>query len=365
MSVQKILVAMSGGVDSSVAAFLLKKAGYDVVGVTMRLWSDEDTGASPHNRRCCSAEDTLDAREAAAVIGIPHYVINFEREFQRDVIDYFVGEYRRGRTPHPCIACNDRIKFDPLLRRAEAIGAAYLASGHYARVEDRGGKRRLLTAADPEKDQSYVLYGLQQAVLQRLLFPVGGYSKHEIRGIARQASLPLADKPDSQDICFIPSGDYRSFVGKQAETTPGSIVDTSGRVLGEHQGIELFTVGQRRNLNLPSSTPKYVVAIDAASATVVVGESDEVYADSLSAEGVSYVSGLEPAAPFEAEVKYRYKSARAAATVFPDGRRARIVFAEPQRALTPGQAAVFYQGDEVIGGGVIDRVATRTRAQSA
>ena len=360
MPPEKVLVAMSGGVDSSVAALLLKEAGYDVVGVTMRLWSAEDPTASPHNRRCCSVQDTADAQEAAAAIGIPHYVINFEREFRRGVVDYFIAEYRRGRTPHPCIACNDTVKFDPLLRRAEVVGARYLATGHYARIEDQGSHVRLLKAASDDKDQSYVLYGLRQDILRRLLFPVGHYAKDEIRTLARQAGLPLADKPDSQDICFIPSGDYRGFIQNETETSPGAIVDPEGNHLGQHQGIEMFTVGQRRNLGIQSDTPRYVVSIDAASRKVVVGSRDDVYSDTLWAEGVSYVDEQIPNEPFSVRVKYRYKSTDAPAIVYPDGSHAKVVFRESQPALTPGQAVVFYEGPVVLGGGVIERVATST-----
>ena len=354
----KVVVAMSGGVDSSVAAYLLKQAGYDVVGMTMRLWTAEDPDARPHQKRCCSVEDVDDARNAAAVIGIPHYVVNFEREFQANVVDYFIGEYHRGRTPHPCIACNQRVKFDPLLERAAAIDAQLLATGHYARVARESEGYRLLKAVDPGKDQSYVLYGLGQHELRRILFPVGQYGKHEIRRIAAEAGLPNAEKPDSQEICFVPDGDYRSFLLKHVGTTPGSIMDTSGNELGTHQGIELFTVGQRRNLGIQRSTPTYVLSIDAESNTVVVGDQEELLSDTLQAEQVSYVSGRAPEGPIEVTAKFRYKSPEPPATLYPDGRSATVRFHQPQRALTPGQAVVFYAGDEVLGGGVIQRVAT-------
>ncbi len=356
MSFGKVVVAMSGGVDSSVAAYLLKEMGHEVVGITMRLWTAEDPDAHPSKQRCCSVEDVDEAREAAAVIGIPHYVANFEREFRTQVVDYFIDEYRRGRTPHPCIACNQKVKFDPLLERAAAVNATFLATGHYARITRDGDRSRLLKAVDPSKDQSYVLYGLGQEELGRSIFPVGEYTKNDIRRIANEIGLPNADKPDSQDICFVPDGDYRSFMRKHVKPAAGDMVDGRGDTVGTHEGVAFFTVGQRRNLGIQRATPTYVTAIDAATNTVTVGDEKELYSDTLSAERVTYVSGQRPTQPFEARAKYRYTSAEAPVTVYPDGESATIRFHQPQRALTPGQAVVLYRGEEVLGGGVIRQV---------
>ena len=364
MGKAKVVVAMSGGVDSSMAAYFLQQDGYDVVGVTMRLSTSENPNAPPQQRRCCTAEDIDDARDAASALGIPHYVVNFEREFKTNVIDYFVREYQQGRTPHPCIACNERVKFDPLLERVTALNAQYLATGHYARVSHDGGRHRLLKAVDATKDQSYVLYNLGQDELARVLFPVGDYTKRELRRIATEIGLPNADKPDSQEICFIPGDDYRAFLKDRIQPTPGRIVDTAGNDLGPHEGIEFFTVGQRKALGIQRSAPTYVVAIDASTHTVVVGGRDDVYADTLEAVRLSYTSGRLPEGPVAVTAKVRYKSIEAAATLYPEGDRARVVFDQAQRAITPGQAVVFYDGAELIGGGTIDKVGAGNSPQS-
>ena len=359
MSRGRVVVAMSGGVDSSVAALLLAQQGYEVVGVTMRLYSVENLDAAPLNRGCCTPEDVEDARRVCQVIGARHYLLNFEREFQRHVIDYFVGEYQRGRTPHPCLACNDKIKFDFLLKRALFLEADYIATGHYARLEDRDGAFRLLQAVDPQKDQSYVLFTLTQWEMQRLLLPVGGYSKEAIRSLAREAGLPVADKPDSQEICFIPADDYRAFLEQRVTPTPGEIVDTAGRVVGQHRGIEFFTVGQRRGLGINAQEPRYVVALDAEQGRVVVGSWEELSQQSVWASRVNYITGAAPREPVEVTAKIRYKSPQATAILVPHGDWAEVHFHEPQRAVTPGQAVVFYQGDEVLGGGIIEGVGSR------
>lgn len=352
----RVVVAMSGGVDSSVAAALLLEQGYEAVGVTMRLWTVEDPEAPRHHRRCCSVEDTDDARAACDQLGIPHYALNFEREFAAGVVDRFVQEYARGRTPNPCLACNNQVKFRPLLEHALALGADYLATGHYVRLRRNGGGYDMWRAADAAKDQSYVLYGLGQRELRRTLFPVGEHLKEEIRAIARRYRLPNADKPDSADICFIPSGDYRSFVGQRVSSRPGEIVDAAGNRLGQHQGIINYTVGQRRGLPARGGgEPLFVLGVDAEANTVVVGPEEELLAPGLIAEGLSFVSGEVPQEPFQAETRIRYRSEPVPATVTVRGDAAEVRFHRPLRAVTPGQAVVFYHGERVIGGGTIVR----------
>ena len=307
----------------------------------------------------------MDARAAADVLGIRHYVLNMEREFHDRVIDYFVAEYERGRTPNPCLACNEHVKFRALLDRAAALDADYLATGHYARIVrgrivrgriERGGDRfRLLRAVDPEKDQSYVLYTMGQAELAKTMFPVGGYTKPEIRELAREMRLPLAEKPDSVDICFVPDGDYRSFVRKRLEQSPGEIRDVTGALLGEHDGIAAYTVGQRKGLGVAVGEKRFVTGIDPDLNVITIGPEEHLLATSLVAENVNWVGG-EPEGPVRAQAKVRYRTPAAAATVTPlGGRGARVEFDVPQRAITPGQAAVLYDGDEVLGGGAILR----------
>ena len=359
MSKGRVIVAMSGGVDSSVAALLLKRQGYEVVGVTMRLWTEERDDLPRFSKRCCSVEDIDDARRVCQIIGAPHYVQNFEREFQQHVVDYFVQEYSRGRTPHPCLACNDKMKFDFLLHRATFLDADYIATGHYSRIrrEEEDGRLRLLKGVDAGKDQSYVLFTLTQEEMGRLLLPVGEYPKEEIRRLAAEAGLPVADKPDSQEICFIPDGDYRKFVGERSEPRPGEMVDGEGNILGKHPGVQFFTVGQRRGLGLNgrSGKPVHVIKIDAAANKIVLGPEDELYGSRLWASGVSFTSGQE----FESEhiavtAKIRYKASEFPADVTVHGEWAEIRFHEPQRAVTPGQAVVFYRGEEMLGGGIIE-----------
>lgn len=350
---EKVLVAMSGGVDSSVAAFLLKEAGYDVVGVTMRLWTLEQPDLPVSRQRCCSVEDTDDARRVCQILYIPHYILNLEREFKEYVVDYFCREYMRGRTPNPCLACNEKVKFDFLLKKALSLGMDFIATGHYARIHGINGTRRLLKAIDPLKDQSYVLFSLKQEELKRTLFPLGCYSKAEARQIAEKAGLPVARKPDSQEICFIPGGNYRTFIAERSAPRPGEIVDSSGRVLGKHPGVEFFTVGQRHGLGLNLGSPMYVLKVDANRNQVVAGTEEKLYSKELLAERVSYVSGVEPEAPVEITAKIRRQAPETEATLIPMGDCARLFFHRPQKAVTAGQAVAFYTGEEVLGGGII------------
>ena len=355
---RRALVAMSGGVDSSVAAALLAREGYDVIGVTMRLFNAPFEGAGRLSKSCCSLEDVEDARATCRIIGAKHYYMNFEKEFQQHVIDYFVGEYRQGRTPHPCLACNDRLKFSFLMERAELMDADIVATGHYAQVaSDDSGHRTLLRGADTTKDQSYVLYNLRQDQLRRLAFPVGGYSKDEIREIARDEALPVADKPDSQDICFIPTGTYREFVAERLdEPTKGVVVDVEGKVLAEHDGIHQFTIGQRKGLPISGGRkrPIYVTSINSKSGTVTVGSIDGLLRSEVFASAVNWIDG-HPPVNTEVTAKIRYRSLEESTSfemLSPDV--AQVSFAAPVRACTPGQAIVFYDGERVLGGGFIE-----------
>ena len=354
MARRKAVVAMSGGVDSSVAAGLLVQAGYEALGVTMRLWTEEDAWASRHHKRCCSVEDTDDARAAADVLGVRHYVLNLEREFAEGVVDHFVREYTMGRTPNPCLACNDRVKFRPLLEHALALDANYLATGHYARVRRNGEEFELHRAVDPTKDQSYVLYTLGQRELSRTLFPVGEMPKDEIRRLAREWGLPNAEKPDSADICFIPSGDYRAFVRERVPAVAGAIVDASGVEIGQHEGIVNYTIGQRRGLpSRGGAEPLFVVDLDAETNTVVAGDNGELMAEGLIADELSFVSGEVPEGEVDVQTRIRYRSEPVPSVLRIEGDRAEVLFERPQRAVTPGQAAVFYEGERVLGGGTI------------
>jgi tRNA-specific 2-thiouridylase len=345
---------MSGGVDSSVAALLLQRQGFDVIGVTMKLYSLDEANLPPSYQGCCTLDDVEDARMVCRSLGVPHYVLNVQREFQEHVIDYFRREYSKGRTPHPCIACNDKIKFSFLMNRAAALQAAYVATGHYAKIEHTGDGWVLKKGVDTAKDQSYVLFGMGQEALARTLMPLGAYPKQAIRDMALDAGFINAEKPDSQDICFIPLGDYKAYLKQHITAVPGDVVHVDGTVLGEHQGIEYFTVGQRRGLGINSREPLYVVQVDAETNRVVVGPEEALYRDRVWTSRVNYTSGSPPEGPTRVAVKIRYKASEAPAVLYPQDDGAMVCFDEPQRALTPGQAAVFYQGDVLMGGGIIE-----------
>ncbi|MDQ5835696.1 MAG: tRNA 2-thiouridine(34) synthase MnmA [Acidobacteriota bacterium] len=365
----KIAVAMSGGVDSSAAAAMLKEAGHELVGFTMQLWNQRrglsvGEDGEPLPSRCCSLDDVYDARRVAEDLGFPFYVLNLEREFERDVVEPFVKSYLEGETPIPCVACNSRLKFASLDRMALSVGCDKVATGHYARVrfDEAAGRYRLLRGLDARKDQSYFLWELTQDQLSRALFPLGEKRKTEVRDVARQHGLYVAEKKESQEICFVPDGDYAGFIeryleaeGREGERPArGEIVDTEGRVVGHHEGVHRYTVGQRRGLGVARKLPLYVVRVEAENGRVVVGEAEELLSDEFTAAGVNWVAFDEPTEPVRAEVRVRYRHEEANATVTPLGEgRVRVRFDEPQRAVTPGQATVFYRGEEVLGGGWI------------
>jgi tRNA-specific 2-thiouridylase len=365
---QPIAVAMSGGVDSSTVAALLARDGRAVIGLTMQLWNQRrlpELNPGGGAGRCCSLDDVYDARRIAGQIGIPYYVVNFEQQFEEQVVKPFVAEYLAGRTPIPCTLCNNYIKFDRFLEMADAAGAHQIATGHYARIryDEASGRYQLLRAVDPAKDQTYFLFGLTQAQLARTLFPLGGMTKPEVRELARSMGLAVAEKGDSQEICFVPGGDYAAFLsaylkesGAPEESVRGEIVTSGGRRLGEHEGVHHFTVGQRRGLGIASGEPLYVIATDPQTQRVVVGSNDELLRERFFTGQVNWISIAGLTGPRPAQVKIRNKHAAAAATLYETGdpNRVEVVFQDPQRAVTPGQGAVFYDGDVVLGGGWIE-----------
>ena len=363
-----IAVAMSGGVDSSTVAAMLCAEGHSVIGLTMQLWNQRrlaGRAGMPEivTGRCCSLDDVYDARRVAEIIGIPYYVVNHEDRFERDVVRPFVQEYLSGRTPIPCSLCNNHLKFDQLLTVAQQIGADAVATGHYARVEfdDERGRWLLKRPTDRSKDQTYFLFGLTQEQLSRTLFPLGGMNKPEVRDLARKYGLALAEKPDSQEICFVPGGDYKNFIdayladqGDALPDTAGELVTTDGRVIGEHSGIHNFTVGQRKGLGVATGSPLYVLQIKGDTRQVVVGGQENLYSRTLRTRRINLISIDDLCEPMRASVKIRHRHEPATATIERTGADEIVVtFDEPQRAITPGQAAVFYDADVVVGGGWI------------
>ncbi len=357
MKRERVVVGMSGGVDSSVAAWILKEQGYEVIGVTMQVWQEEDAQAQEENGGCCGLSAVEDARRVAAMLDIPYYVMNFKSEFKEHVIDYFVDEYLRGRTPNPCIACNRYVKWESLLKRSMDIGADYIATGHYARIARLpNGRYAIKNSASSAKDQTYALYSLTQSQLSHTLMPVGDYTKEEIRKIAAKLGLRTADKPDSQEICFIPDHDYARFIEQEAGQVkgPGNFVTADGRVLGRHKGITHYTIGQRKGLGIVMGVPVFVTKICPQSNEVVLGSNEEVYGDTLYADKLNYMSipGLEEELQVTAKIRYSHKGAPCTIANAGDG-KVICKFQEPVRAITPGQAVVFYHGDTVVGGGTI------------
>src|SRR6266516_5308863 len=363
-----IAVAMSGGVDSSTVAAMLRAEGHNVIGLTMQLWNQRRLAGHPGmpesvQGRCCSLDDVYDARRVAETIGIPYYVVNYEDRFERDVVRPFVQEYLSGRTPIPCSLCNNHLKFDQLLIVARQIGADAVATGHYARVEfdNPGGRWLLKRPTDLAKDQTYFLFGLTQEQLSRTLFPLGGMTKPQVRELARQHGLALAEKPDSQEICFVPGGDYKNFLdaylaerGDALPDTSGELVTTNGEVIGEHAGIHNFTVGQRKGLGVATGSPLYVLQIRGDSRQVVVGDAENLYSRTLLARRANLISIDQLREPMRVSVKIRHRHEAASAIIEEVGDDIGVTFDEPQRAITPGQAAVFYEDDTVIGGGWIN-----------
>ncbi|MFN8379034.1 MAG: tRNA 2-thiouridine(34) synthase MnmA [Anaerolineae bacterium] len=354
-----VVVAMSGGVDSSVAAALMVEAGYRVTGVMMRLWSEETAEGRAANR-CCTPDQMADARRIATKLGIPFFVLDTKAVFRQRIVQFFIDEHSNGNTPNPCLECNRQIRFDYLQQHALGLGGDYLATGHYARVgRDGSGQYSLLKGLDPAKDQSYVLSVMGQEQLAHALFPVGEFEKPEVRRIAERFGLPTASKQDSQDLCFLGDGDYRRFLREYApeRMVPGPIVRRDGTRLGEHAGLANYTIGQRKGLGIFGAEPLYVVGMNPDVNALIVGPADEMGSRVLTARRVNWVGGVVPNSPFRAEVKIRYKARPAAAWVKPleDG-RIRAEFDEPLRDITPGQGAVIYQGDQCLGGGLIERV---------
>lgn len=358
MEKKKVVVGMSGGVDSSVAAYLLKEQGYEVIGVTMQIWQDEEETVQEENGGCCGLSAVDDARRVAASLDIPYYVMNFKKEFKENVMDYFVAEYLKGRTPNPCIACNRYVKWESLLKRSMEIGADYIATGHYAKITElSNGRFALQKSVTAAKDQTYALYNLTQHQLSHTLMPVGDYSKDEIRAIAEKIGLRTANKPDSQEICFIPDNDYARFIDREAAGSvppPGNFVLTDGTVIGQHKGITHYTIGQRKGLGIALGRPVFVTEIRPDTNEVVIGSNEEVFGTTVYARNLNFMSIPDLEGELEVIGKIRYSHKGAPCTIRKiEADKVVCQFHEPVRAITPGQAVVFYDGDIVVGGGTI------------
>ena len=348
---KKVVVAMSGGVDSSLTAALLLEKNFEVIGVSMLLENENF-----HERSCCSSKEIEDAAKVADFLGIKFYIANFRMDFKKTVINYFVEEYLNGRTPNPCVLCNKKIKFGKLFEYAKELGADFFATGHYARIIFEDGRFKLKKALDAKKDQSYVLYNLNSEQLEKILFPLGDFSKSDTRKLAEEFNLPVAQKKDSQEICFVPNDDYKNFLQNFAPNSAafqdGRIVDTSGKILGQHSGFANYTIGQRKGLGISAENPLYVVKIDAENKKIIVGKNDETFSKTLSAKNIHWIYKPDFEKIFDAKIRYGFKTAKC--KIFDEKNFLRVEFLENQRAITPGQSIVFYDGEEVIGGGIIE-----------